>query len=113
RILAGTSRLTDPVRRLDAAKQLVNAGTSASERDQLAVCLRVLSSLFRDLGILSSGADRAALANPDLEGELSRLAPSWDPARSRRAFAAVDEALAALGRNASAKVVADWLVLQL
>jgi hypothetical protein len=30
-----------------------------------------------------------------------------------RAYTAVDEALAALERNANAKVVANWLVLQL
>jgi hypothetical protein len=33
--------------------------------------------------------------------------------RGVRAFTAVDRALTALDRNAGAKVVADWLVLQL
>jgi hypothetical protein len=30
-----------------------------------------------------------------------------------RAFSAVDRALAAIGRNASPKIVSDWLALQL
>jgi hypothetical protein len=33
--------------------------------------------------------------------------------RGLTAFAAVDRALAALDRNASTKIVADWVVLQL
>jgi hypothetical protein len=41
------------------------------------------------------------------------LTGTFDPDRSLRAYTAVDKALAALERNASPKVVADWLVLQL
>ena len=44
---------------------------------------------------------------------LERLAPAFDGERGARAFAAVDRALVALDRNASVKIVADWLVLQL
>ena len=114
RLLEHTARMTDPGRRLDAAKDLTAKGSGgASERDQLAVCLRSLSSLLRDLGILGSQGDTGALANLDLQGELSRLSTSFDRARAERAFSAVDRALGALERNASPKVVADWLVLQL
>jgi DNA polymerase-3 subunit delta' len=114
RLLEQTARLTDPVKRIDSAKYLVGKkGSTAGERDQLAVCLRALSSLLRDLGILATRADARMLANADLQGELQRLAPSWDSARSMRAFTAVDRAIAALDRNASPKVVADWLALQL
>jgi DNA polymerase III subunit delta' len=114
RLLEQTARVSDPAVRLSAAKDLTGKkGSSGAERDQLAVLLRSLASLLRDLGILSSAADPAALANADLQSELTRLTASFDSERSMRAFSAVDRALAALERNASPKVVADWLVLQL
>ena len=49
----------------------------------------------------------------DLETPLEKLASSFDAQRSMHAYAAVDRALAALDRNASPKVVADWLLLEL
>ena len=114
RLLEHAARVTDPARRLDAAKDLAGKkSTSAHERDQLAVCLRVLASLLRDLGILAANADPRTLANPDLQADLQRLTRTFDGDRSMRAFAFVDEALGALERNANPKVVADWLVLQL
>ena len=114
RLLEQTARSTDPSGRLSAAKDLAGKkGSPGSERDQLAVLLRSLASLLRDLGMLSSRGNPASLANADLEAELTRLAVSFDPERSTRAFTAVDRALAALERNASPKIVADWLVLQL
>jgi hypothetical protein len=77
------------------------------------VRLRALGSLLRDVGIIATSADRAMIANTDLEKPLEKLASSYDAQRSMRAYAAVDRALAALDRNASAKVVADWLLLEL
>lgn len=113
-LLEQTARAADPARRLEAAKELTGKrGTSASERDQLAVSLRALASLLRDIGILANRADTQSLANADLQADLERLTASFDSERSMRAFVAVDQALAALERNASPKVVADWLVLQL
>ena len=113
-LLEQMARTTDPTRRLDAVKELTaGASRGASERDQMAVCLRALASLLRDLGILATHADRAALANADLTAHLEPLARTYSGERSMRAYAAVDEALGALERNASPKVVADWLVLQL
>jgi DNA polymerase III subunit delta' len=114
RLLEQSARTDDPSRRLDAAKDLSGAkGTSATDRDQMAACLRALASLLRDLGIVASDADRRVLANPDLESQLAKLIGAFDHDRSLRAYAAVDKALEALKRNASPKVVADWLVLQL
>ena len=114
RTLEQAARVSDPSRRLESAKDLTaKKSSSASERDQLAVCLRVMASLLRDIGILASRADPGSLANADLQAPLSRLAETFDSERSMRAFGAVDRALAALDRNASPKVVADWLVLQL
>lgn len=109
RLLEQTARVIDPVRRLDTAKALL----VVNDRDRLAVCLRALASLLRDLGILSNRADPRTLANADLQADLGRLTASFDSERSMRAFTSVDQALGALERNASPKVVADWLVLQL
>ena len=87
--------------------------TAIGERDQLAACLRALGSLLRDVSILAGGGDRSLIGNSDLEPQLASLAKSFDGKRAATAYAAVDEALAALERNASPKIVADWLVLQL
>ena len=114
RMLDQSARTADPARRLDAVKDLSGTrGTSAADRDQMAACLRALASLLRDLGIVATNADRRMLANADFEPQLEKLTSSFDHKRSLRAYAAVDQALDALKRNASPKVVADWLVLQL
>jgi DNA polymerase-3 subunit delta' len=114
RLLEQTARIADPVRRLDAARELTGKkGSPGAERDQLAACLRALASLLRDVGLLSSRADPGVLANADLRVRLDRLSDTYGTDRSIRAYTAVDEALAALERNASPKLVADWLVLNL
>jgi len=114
RILEQAARTTDPSRLIDSVQNIVSKkGNSASERDQLAACLRVTASLLRDLGLLAARADTAVLANSDLHASLQALSRSYDADRATRAYSAVDQALAALERNASPKVVVDWLVLQL
>jgi DNA polymerase III subunit delta' len=100
----------DPRRRLDGAKALVGGGT---DRDELSRRLLALASLVRDLGLLHSRADDRALANADLKPKLEALLRSYDGDRALRAFATVDRALFALDRNASPKIVADWLALNL
>jgi hypothetical protein len=72
-----------------------------------------MGSLLRDIGVLVQHGDAEMLANMDLRPELDRLTQSYDSERSVRAYTAVDEALAAIERNASPKLVADWLVLRL
>jgi DNA polymerase-3 subunit delta' len=113
RLLQQAARVADPGRRLELVRGLTGKATGAAERDQMAVCLRAMSSLLRDLGVLSNRADPATLANADLQADLGRLTAAFDSERSTRAFNAVDQALAALDRNVNPKVVADWLVLQL
>ncbi len=110
RMLEGVASSNDPRRRLDSAKALIGNG---SDRDDLARTLRALSSMLRDLGILLSRADGRWLANADLAPLLERLQRSFDGERTLRAFAAVDRALSALDRNASPKIVADWLAFQI
>ena len=99
----------DPRRRLESAKVLVGL----SDRDELARRLRALASLIRDCGVLLSRADERCLANPDMKPLLGGLVRAFDGDRTVRAFSAVDQAIAALERNASPKIVADWLVLEL
>jgi DNA polymerase-3 subunit delta' len=115
RVLEQSARTTDPARRLELMKVLVPAvkGTPAEERNQLSVRLRALASLLRDVGLLAHDADGSTLANADLAPQLQALARTLDGDRSLRAYAAVDKALVALESNASPKVVADWLVLNL
>jgi len=114
RILEQVARTSDPSRLIESVQNIVSKkGSSGSERDQLAACLRVTASMLRDLGLLAEHADTAVLANSDLQPSLQALSRSYDADRSTRAYSAVDHALAALERNASPKVVVDWLVLQL
>jgi DNA polymerase-3 subunit delta' len=103
----------DPRRRLEGAKALSGSGRGSSEREDLARRLRALSSILRDLGVLLSGADERCLANADLQPLLRRLLRSFEGDRAVRAFSAVDRALLALERNASPKIVADWLAFQI
>jgi DNA polymerase-3 subunit delta' len=113
-LLEQAAQSGDTGRRLDAARSVTGGkGSSAGERDQLAASLRALASLVRDVGVLASGADRRMLANVDLVPDLERLVTPFGGDRPQRVYAAIDRAIGALERNASPKVVADWLVLQL
>jgi len=113
-LLEQTARGGDPVRRLELVRDFAGKRAPAPvERAQMAACCRALASMVRDLGLLATGADRGLLANADLVSRLQPLVSAYDGPRSVRVHAAVDRALAALERNASPKVVADWLALQL
>jgi DNA polymerase III subunit delta' len=109
-LLRGVAASTDPRRRLESAKLLIGTG---ADRDELARRLRALSSLLRDIGVLLSRADERILANTDMKPLLGGLLKTFDGDRTVRAFSAVDRAVSALERNASPKIVADWLAFQL
>ena len=115
RTLQGAATTADPKRRLDFVKDLVvKKDVAATDREALALRLRAMTSLLRDIGLVNSRADHNALANADLGSDLTRLAADYNGDRVLRAFSAVDRALGALtARNASPKIVADWLMLQL
>jgi DNA polymerase-3 subunit delta' len=100
--------------RLQAAAALAT-GTSKKERprEDIALTLRMMSSMLRDIELLNSSGDTSVLANPVIADELGKLAPAYRGDRARDAFAAVDRALAALERNAGTKVVSDWLALHI
>jgi DNA polymerase-3 subunit delta' len=114
-VLAHAASTPDPRRRIEGTKDLLakTGGGGASDRAQLAVHLRAMGSLLRDVELLATRADAGRLANPDVRPALDRLTPTYRGGRGLHAFAAVDRALAALERNASPKTVADWLVLEL
>ena len=108
-VLQHVAVTSDPRRRLDSAKVLSGGG----DRDELRRRLRALASMVRDLGVIGAQADERCLANADLREPLRRLAGSFDRERVSRAFAAINRALEAVDRNASPKIVADWLAFQL
>jgi DNA polymerase-3 subunit delta' len=110
--LVAAASTADPRRRIESAKDLLvkTGGGGAGDRDQLAMHLRAMASLLRDVELLAAGADRRALANADLMPALERLT-AFGGERGIHAFAAVDRALMALDRNAGVKVVADWVML--
>lgn len=118
KLLVEIARTSVPKKRLQAIKTCTGIWKQkkwlpGEQRNRLSVRLRILSSLLRDLGVLSAGADLQILANTDLRAELGQLAGAYDNDRSTRAFGIVDRALSALERNASPKIVADWLVLRI
>ena len=113
RLLESLADTRDPARRLESALGLPGAGRGKVDRDKLAGCLWSLSSILRDVGLLISRGDERSLANPDLRPLLQRLVRSYETERLMGAFAAVDRALDALDRNASPKIVADWLAFQI
>lgn len=113
RVLEQVADAADPRVRLEATRELVGRGRAgAGERQALAVVLHAMASLIRDLGSLATRAD-LPLANSDLAPALAGLSRSFDADRACRAFATIDEALAALEKNASPKLVADWVVLRI
>jgi DNA polymerase-3 subunit delta' len=112
-LLRSAASSRDPRRRLEGAKVLAGSGRGSADRDDLGRRLRALASMLRDLSALRSGADERSLANADKKPVLSTLLSAFDGPRTLRAFEAVERALAALDRNASPKIVADWLALQL
>jgi DNA polymerase-3 subunit delta' len=114
RVLLGAGSTDDPRRRLDGTRDLLSGTGSggAVDRDQVATHLRVMASLVRDVELMSTSADVDALANPDVRPVIDRLS-AYRGQRGIRAFTAIDEALAALERNAGVKVVADWVMLEL
>jgi DNA polymerase-3 subunit delta' len=111
-LLAQSAGQADVGQRLTVARALVGTKPERT-RDELAVVLRVAASMLRDLEVLNAQADPRVLANADLRHHLDRLTRAYAGDRARRAFTAVDRALLALNRNASTKVVAEWLATQI
>jgi hypothetical protein len=100
--------------RLQAAAVLAT-GSAKKERarEDVALVLRMMASMLRDIELLNTSGDAGALANPVVADELASLSTGYAGSRARDAFIAVDRALVALDRNAGTKIVSEWLALQL
>jgi DNA polymerase-3 subunit delta' len=100
--------------RLQAAAVL-STGPSRKERprEDVALLLRMMASMLRDIELLNTGGDRGELANPVVADELAAIRKGYSGDRAREAFVAVDRAIMALDRNAGTKVVSEWLAVQL
>ena len=102
----------DPRTRLEHARDLLKGGgTPAAEREHLGARLMALTALVRDAGLVASGADARLLANLDRKQVVDSLARTLGAERIGRVFAALARAEEALEGNASPKVVADWLAI--
>ncbi|MGE3842467.1 MAG: ATP-binding protein [Vicinamibacterales bacterium] len=108
--------------RLEAAQVFVGkadgpkgagARKGAVTRQQVLARLDLMAALLRDISALSAMSDSRCVQHVDLAARLQRLVSAFGAERSIRAFEAVDRARTALERNASQKVVADWLALNL
>lgn len=99
--------------RLQLASVLAAPSKKDRSREDVALVLRLMASMLRDIELLKSGVDRRAMANPGLSDELQSLTRAFAGDRARDAFNTVDRALMALERNAGTKVVSEWLALQI
>ena len=68
---------------------LKGEGSASAERDHLAMRLQALSSVLRDVGLLTSGADARLIANLDRRSALDALARTLGPDRVEKSFDAV------------------------
>jgi DNA polymerase-3 subunit delta' len=100
--------------RLQAAAVMAT-GSSKKERprEDLALMLRMMASMLRDIELLNTASSSTTLANPVAADDLETLARRYTGGRARDAFVAVDRGVAAVERNAGTKVVSEWLALQL
>ncbi|MEO8480866.1 MAG: DNA polymerase III subunit delta' [Acidobacteriota bacterium] len=98
--------------RMKAAAAFAQHDNKRRAREAASTRLTILVSLLRDLSVLAA-ADPVPLANADLDDELRRVLRAYDPHRLVDAFDAIGRASTALDRNASPKIVADWLAATL
>jgi len=98
--------------RLKVAEAVAKHGTKRREREALGMRLAHVSALLRDLSALVvTPQGGAALSNADREADLRGLVRSFPMDRLVSAFGLVAKAQAALDRNASPKIVADWVAV--
>ena len=100
--------------RLKAAEAVTKHGTKRREREALGMRLAHVSGLLRDLStMIDAPQGNAILSNSDRESDLRAIVRSFPIDRVIDAFGVVAKAQAALDRNASPKIVADWVAAQL
>ena len=97
---------------LKASAALAKHDSDRRDREALAARLDVIRSLLRDLGALAARRPDM-VQNNDLADVLDGMASRFDLTRVTGGYAALARAESALERNASPKIVADWLALHL
>ena len=111
-MLLRAARGRAPAAALKAAAAFSKNSSDRRDREALGDRLAALGSLLRDLGAIGVGADRT-LANADVGDELRSLATAFGPARASAAYETTTRAAEHLDRNASPKIVADWIALSI
>jgi DNA polymerase-3 subunit delta' len=114
-VLTGVVSNDNLGRRVEAAARdllTTSPATPTEQREYLAIRLRAIGTLLRDVELLSVNGDRRTLANPDKEDALGRLV-ALKGDRGIHAFEAIDEALDAIDGNVNVKIVADWVATQI
>lgn len=107
-VLAASSK--GVVAQLKASAALAKNTSDRRDREALSARLDVLRSFLRDLGVMATRSG-APLDNSDLEPDLKKLSITFDVGRVTRGYDALERAEIALGRNASPKIVADWVAV--
>lgn len=98
--------------RLRAAEAVTKHGSKRREREALGMRLSHVSALLRDLSaLINTPQGGTTLSNADREEDLRALVRSFPVDRLVAAFGLVAKAQAALDRNASPKIVADWVAV--
>lgn len=97
--------------RLKAAEAFARIEKKRRARDAGFERLAILSSLLRDLMV--RGAGGGTIYNLDLRADLEKLTGDYPIQRLLDGFAIVQQAQEFIDRNASPKLVADWLAVRL
>lgn len=99
-------------RRLKVAEAVTKHGTKRREREALGMRLTHVAALLRDLSAIALEPEgTATLVHADRESEMRSMVRAFPADRLISAFALVARAQAALDRNASPKIVADWVAV--
>ncbi len=111
--LLRAARARAVVPRLRAAAALTQHGSK--RRDRAALDARLVALRVAHCATLRLIASQAStpLANVDLDAPLRELASGFDAERVDAAYASIVRARQALDRNASPKIVADWLAVRI
>jgi len=98
--------------RLKAAAALAKHDSDRRDREALGARLAVVQAMLRDIGLVHANA-AASIGYADDESAMRELAASFDVRRATAGFATIQRAHEALARNASPKIVADWVAVTL
>ena len=86
--------------------------TPAADRQELRSRLESMSALLRDIEAIKTDSS-IPLANADVSEKIRKIAEKFGGGRSRQGFSIVHQAIEAVDRNGSSKVVADWVASRL